>query len=143
MARKSTPFAGVLTVKSWMILTRKSRWRSTTSGWTSSWPTLTTIRPVRPLIGGYISRTASFAGELINLGLRVASHKQKVVVLFEGHDAAGKGGIIKRITQRLNPRICRVAARPAPNERERTPWYFQRYATHLPAGGEIVLFDRS
>jgi polyphosphate kinase 2 len=66
-----------------------------------------------------------------------------VVVIFEGRDSAGKGGVIKRITQRLNPRVCRVAALPAPNERERTQWYFQRYATHLPAGGEIVLFDRS
>ena len=69
--------------------------------------------------------------------------KLKVVVLFEGRDAAGKGGVIKRITQRLNPRVCRVAALPAPNERERTQWYFQRYIAHLPAGGEIVLFDRS
>jgi polyphosphate kinase len=65
------------------------------------------------------------------------------VVLFEGRDAAGKGGAIKRITQRLNPRVCRVAALPAPNERERSQWYFQRYISHLPAGGEIVLFDRS
>jgi polyphosphate kinase 2 len=66
-----------------------------------------------------------------------------VVVVFEGRDAAGKGGAIKRITQRLNPRVCRVAALPAPSERERTQWYFQRYVSHLPAGGEIVLFDRS
>ncbi len=66
------------------------------------------------------------------------------MILFEGRDAAGKGGVIKRITQRLNPRVCRVAALPAPNERERTQWYFQRYAAHLPGrGGEIVLFDRS
>ena len=64
-------------------------------------------------------------------------------MIFEGRDAAGKGGVIKRITQRLNPRICRVAALPAPNERERSQWYFQRYVAHLPAGGEIVLFDRS
>ncbi len=64
-------------------------------------------------------------------------------MIFEGRDSAGKGGVIKRITQRLNPRVCRVAALPAPNERERTQWYFQRYAAHLPAGGEIVLFDRS
>lgn len=67
----------------------------------------------------------------------------KVVILFEGRDAAGKGGVIKRITQRLNPRVCRVAALPAPNDRERTQWYFQRYVSHLPAVGEIVLFDRS
>ena len=65
------------------------------------------------------------------------------MILFEGRDAAGKGGVIKRITQRLNPRVCRVAALPAPNERERTQWYFQRYVAHLPAAGEIVLFDRS
>jgi polyphosphate kinase 2 (PPK2 family) len=75
----------------------------------------------------------------------VVSQKLKVVVLFEGRDAAGKGSVIKRITQRLNPRVCRVAALPAPNERERTQWYwyFQRYLEHLPADGEIVLFDRS
>jgi polyphosphate kinase len=64
-------------------------------------------------------------------------------VLFEGRDAAGKGGVIKRITQRLNPRVCKVVALSAPTERERTQWYFQRYVSHLPAAGEIVLFDRS
>ncbi|MBM3549121.1 MAG: polyphosphate kinase 2 [Alphaproteobacteria bacterium] len=81
--------------------------------------------------------------ELVTLQDWVMASKEKVVVLFEGRDAAGKGGVIKRIMQRLNPRICRVAALPAPSERERTQWYFQRYAAHLPAGGEIVLFDRS
>jgi polyphosphate kinase 2 len=81
--------------------------------------------------------------ELIRLQDWVQHKGLKVVVIFEGRDAAGKGGVIKRITQRLNPRICRVAALPAPNERERTQWYFQRYAAHLPAAGEIVLFDRS
>ncbi len=81
--------------------------------------------------------------ELVKLQDWVVHKKLKVVVLFEGRDAAGKGGAIKRITQRLNPRVCRVAALPAPNEREQTQWYFQRYATYLPAGGEIVLFDRS
>lgn len=81
--------------------------------------------------------------ELVQLQDWVQAHKLKVVVLFEGRDAAGKGGAIKRITQRLNPRICRVAALPAPSERERTQWYFQRYVSHLPAGGEMVLFDRS
>jgi polyphosphate kinase 2 len=73
----------------------------------------------------------------------VAASRQKIVILFEGRDAAGKGGVIKRITQRLNPRVCRVVALPAPNDRERTQWYFQRYAAHLPAAGEMVLFDRS
>jgi len=82
-------------------------------------------------------------GELVKLQDWVQFHKKKVVILFEGRDAAGKGGVIKRITQRLNPRVCRVAALPAPNDREKTQWYFQRYVSHLPAGGEIVLFDRS
>jgi len=81
--------------------------------------------------------------ELVKLQDWVVNQKLKVVVLFEGRDAAGKGGVIKRITQRLNPRVCRVVALPAPNERERTQWYFQRYVPHLPAAGEIVLFDRS
>jgi polyphosphate kinase 2 len=81
--------------------------------------------------------------ELVKLQDWVMHKKLKVVVLFEGRDAAGKGGVIKRITQRLNPRVCRVAALPAPSVRERSQWYFQRYVTHLPAGGEIVLFDRS
>ena len=65
------------------------------------------------------------------------------MVIFEGRDAAGKGGVIKRITQHLSPRICRVVALPAPTERERTQWYFQRYVPHLPAAGEMVMFDRS
>ncbi len=81
--------------------------------------------------------------ELVRLQDWVQSRKLRVVVIFEGRDSAGKGGAIKRITQRLNPRVCRVAALPAPSERERTQWYFQRYVAHLPAGGEIVLFDRS
>lgn len=81
--------------------------------------------------------------ELVRLQDWVQERKLRVVVLFEGRDSAGKGGVIKRITQRLNPRVCRVAALPAPSERERTQWYFQRYVSHLPAGGEIVLFDRS
>jgi polyphosphate kinase 2 len=81
--------------------------------------------------------------ELIRLQDWVVHKGLRVVVIFEGRDSAGKGGAIKRITQRLNPRVCRVAALPAPNERERTQWYFQRYAAHLPAAGEMVLFDRS
>ena len=81
--------------------------------------------------------------ELVKLQDWVVDQKLKVVVLFEGRDAAGKGGVIKRISQRLNPRVCRVVALPAPSERERTQWYFQRYVPYLPAGGEIVLFDRS
>ena len=81
--------------------------------------------------------------ELVKLQDWVQHTRQKVVILFEGRDAAGKGGAIKRITQRLNPRVCRVVALPAPNDRERTQWYFQRYVPHLPAAGEIVLFDRS
>ncbi len=81
--------------------------------------------------------------ELVKLQDWIQHKKLKLVVIFEGRDAAGKGGVIKRITQRLNPRICRVVALPAPNDRERTQWYFQRYISHLPAAGEMVLFDRS
>ena len=81
--------------------------------------------------------------ELVKMQEWVKENGLKVVVIFEGRDAAGKGGVIKRITQHLSPRICRVAALPAPTEREKTQWYFQRYCAHLPAAGEIVLFDRS
>jgi polyphosphate kinase 2 len=81
--------------------------------------------------------------ELVKLQEWVRIKGLKLVVIFEGRDAAGKGGVIKRITESLNPRVCRVIALPAPTEREKTQWYFQRYAAHLPAAGEIVLFDRS
>ena len=91
----------------------------------------------------YFRELFRLQGELVKLQDWIAHTGGKLVILFEGRDAAGKGGVIKRITQRLNPRICRVAALPAPNNRERTQWYFQRYVAHLPAGGEIVLFDRS
>ena len=91
----------------------------------------------------YFRELFRLQAELVKLQDWVVATKHKVVILFEGRDAAGKGGVIKRITQRLNPRVCRVAALPAPNDRERTQWYFQRYVSHLPAGGEIVLFDRS
>ncbi|MDP1815578.1 MAG: polyphosphate kinase 2 [Bacteroidetes bacterium B1(2017)] len=91
----------------------------------------------------YFKELLRLQGELVKLQDWVQFKKLKVVVLFEGRDSAGKGGAIKRITQRLNPRVCRVAALPAPNDREVTQWYFQRYVSHLPAGGEMVLFDRS
>jgi len=91
----------------------------------------------------YFKNLLQLQGELVKLQDWVVSNKARIVIIFEGRDAAGKGGAIKRITQRLNPRICRVAALPAPNDRERTQWYFQRYVAHLPAAGEIVLFDRS
>ncbi len=91
----------------------------------------------------YFRELFRLQGELVKLQDWVQHSKQKVVILFEGRDAAGKGGVIKRITQRLNPRVARVAALPAPNDRERTQWYFQRYVAHLPAAGEMVLFDRS
>ena len=81
--------------------------------------------------------------ELVLLQEYVKAHGLKVVVVFEGRDAAGKGGVIRRIAERLNPRVCRVVALATPTEREKTQWYFQRYAAHLPAAGEMVLFDRS
>ncbi|MBS1050329.1 polyphosphate kinase 2 [Gluconobacter sp. NFX36] len=91
----------------------------------------------------YFRELIRLQGELIKVQDWVQATGHRLVVLFEGRDAAGKGGAIKRITQRLNPRICRVAALPAPNNREKTQWYFQRYVSHLPAAGEMVLFDRS
>ena len=81
--------------------------------------------------------------ELVKLQEWVRAEGQRVVVVFEGRDAAGKGGTIKRVAQYLNPRVARIVALPAPTERERTQWYFQRYVAHLPSAGEIVLFDRS
>lgn len=81
--------------------------------------------------------------ELVKLQEWVKKEELKVVVIFEGRDAAGKGGVIKRITERLNPRVARIVALGVPTEKEKSQWYFQRYVPHLPAGGEIVLFDRS
>jgi polyphosphate kinase 2 len=101
-------------------------------------------RQVRTIDRGlYFRELLRLQGELVKLQDWVAHRGLKVVVLFEGRDSAGKGGAIKRITQRTNPRICRVVALPAPSDRERTQWYFQRYVPHLPAAGEVVLFDRS
>ena len=91
----------------------------------------------------YESELARLAIELVKFQEWVRSRGLRLVVLFEGRDAAGKGGAIKRIMEPLNPRHARVAALPAPSDRERTQWYFQRYVAHLPAAGEIVLFDRS
>jgi len=91
----------------------------------------------------YLKELARLQVELIKLEEWIKHQGLKVVVIFEGRDAAGKGGVIKRITEGLNPRICRVVALGTPTEREKTQWYFQRYAAHLPAAGEMVLFDRS
>ena len=91
----------------------------------------------------YFRELIRLQAELVKLQDWVQHKGLKVVVLFEGRDSAGKGGVIKRITQRVNPRSCRVVALPAPSDREKSQWYFQRYVPHLPAAGEIVLFDRS
>lgn len=91
----------------------------------------------------YFRELLRLQAELVKLQDWVVHTKYKLLVIFEGRDAAGKGGVIKRITQRLNPRVCRVVALPAPSEREKHQWYFQRYVPHLPTAGEIVLFDRS
>jgi polyphosphate kinase 2 len=104
---------------------------------------LETIRPETLPRAIYFRELLRLQSELIKLHDWVQYHRKKVVVLFEGRDSAGKGGVIKRITQRLNPRVVRVVALPAPSDREKTQWYFQRFVPHLPAGGEIVLFDRS
>ncbi|HUC27025.1 MAG TPA: polyphosphate kinase 2 [Streptosporangiaceae bacterium] len=91
----------------------------------------------------YRAELLRLQAELVKLQEWVRAESARVVVVFEGRDAAGKGSTIKRVTEYLNPRVARIAALPAPSERERTSWYFQRYINHLPAGGEIVLFDRS
>ncbi len=91
----------------------------------------------------YFRKLLMLQSELIKVQDWLQYTGEKVVVIFEGRDSAGKGGVIKRITQRLNPRVARVVALPAPSEREKSQWYFQRYVPHLPAGGEMVLFDRS
>ena len=91
----------------------------------------------------YFVALLELQSELIKLQSWVEHTGEKIAIVFEGRDSAGKGGAIKRIMQRLNPRVCRVVALPKPNDRQRTQWYFQRYVEHLPAGGEIVLFDRS
>ncbi len=91
----------------------------------------------------YDQELAKLQIELVKLQEWIKARGLKVVCIFEGRDAAGKGGVIKRITESLNPRICRVVALGTPTEREKTQWYFQRYVPHLPAAGEMVLFDRS
>ena len=91
----------------------------------------------------YLAELSRLQIELVKLQTWIKDEGLKVVVIFEGRDAAGKGGTIKRITEPLNPRICRVVALPAPTEREKSQWYFQRYASHLPSAGEMVIFDRS
>ncbi len=91
----------------------------------------------------YFRELLRLQSELVKLQDWVMHRRLKLVILFEGRDSAGKGGAIKRITQRVNPRTCRVVALPAPSDREKTQWYFQRYVPHLPAAGEVVLFDRS
>jgi polyphosphate kinase len=100
-------------------------------------------RPQRLPRKAYEKELFRLQAELVRLQEWVRSEGARLVVIFEGRDAAGKGGAIKRVTEYLNPRIARIAALPAPTERERTQWYFQRYVEHLPAGGQIVLFDRS
>mgnify|MGYP000889227514 FL=1 len=103
-----------------------------------------------PIGGDITHHTQSYLKELLKLQIQLVKLQDwvketgyKLVIIFEGRDAAGKGGVIKRITQKLNPRIYKVVALTAPSERERTQWYFQRYVAHLPAAGEIVMFDRS
>ncbi len=102
--------------------------------------------PIPMLLGkhcNYDGEMANLQIELVKLQEWIKHEKLRVVVLFEGRDAAGKGGAIKCITQSLNPRICKVVALGTPTEREKSQWYFQRYVAHLPAAGELVLFDRS
>ena len=115
------------------------------------WEKLSPTAPLRPLKhdsdrdarNHYFKELFRLQGELVKMHDWVVETGHRMVIVCEGRDAAGKGGVIKRITQRLNPRVARVAALPAPTSREKTQWYFQRYVAYLPAAGEIVLFDRS
>jgi polyphosphate kinase 2 len=115
------------------------------------WERVDPSRPARPVEADatakarnhYFRELFRLQGELVKMHDWVVASGHRLVIVFEGRDAAGKGGVIKRITQRLNPRVARVAALPAPSSREKTQWYFQRYVAHLPAAGEMVLFDRS
>ena len=113
------------------------------SGQPSSWPVPEPKKHKKINNELYEKKLAELQIELVKLQEWIKARGLKVVVVFEGRDAAGKGGVIKRITQSLSPRICRVVALAAPTERERTQWYFQRYVPHLPAAGEMALFDRS
>ncbi len=103
----------------------------------------TTARPPKLSTKKYDAELRRLQAELVTMQQWVKASGARVVVIFEGRDAAGKGSAIKRITEYLNPRLCRISALPAPTERERSQWYFQRYVEQLPAAGEIVLFDRS
>ena len=115
------------------------------------WEKLSPDSPLRPLKhdsdrearNRYFKELFRLQGELVKMHDWIVETGHRLVIVCEGRDAAGKGGVIKRITQRLNPRVARVAALPAPSSREKTQWYFQRYVAHLPAAGEMVLFDRS
>jgi len=115
------------------------------------WEKLSPDAPLRPLAhdsnraqrASYFKELFRLQGELVKMHDWIVETGHRLVIVFEGRDAAGKGGVIKRITQRLNPRVARVVALPAPSDREKTQWYFQRYISHLPAAGEMVLFDRS
>ncbi len=115
------------------------------------WEQLDPNKPARPVEADSSPETRNryfrdlfrLQSELVKMHEWIVASGHRLVIVFEGRDAAGKGGVIKRITQRLNPRVARVAALPAPSSREKTQWYFQRYVAHLPAAGEMVLFDRS
>ncbi|HYG85658.1 MAG TPA: polyphosphate kinase 2 [Azospirillum sp.] len=111
------------------------------------WSVVGDAKPAKPAKPGkaykYVDELARLQFELIKLQEWVRVQGLKVCVIFEGRDAAGKGGVIKRITESLNPRVCRIVALGTPTEKERGQWYFQRYVAQLPAKGEIVLFDRS
>jgi polyphosphate kinase 2 len=131
---RSPPRAGELRRDAEEVVTAEGRWRVVGPG----------KPPARaPRNYQYVDELVRLQFELLKMQEWVRLQGLKVCVLFEGRDAAGKGGVIKRITESLNPRVCRVVALATPTERERTQWYFQRYVEHLPAAGEIVLFDRS
>ena len=133
-SRRAAPMGGELLRDAQEVVELEERWRVLGDG--------SPPNKVRDSYK-YIDELAHLQFELLKMQEWVRLQGLKVCVLFEGRDAAGKGGVIKRITEALNPRVCRVVALGTPTERERSQWYFQRYVEQLPAGGEIVLFDRS
>jgi len=124
-------------------VSKKKKTKSKKEGKNSAYSDIIPEKKKKIVPSVYEKQLRQLQVELVKLQKWIHDNNLKVVVIFEGRDAAGKGGVIKRIIQRLNPRICRVVALTTPTEREKTQWYFQRYVAHLPAEGEMVLFDRS
>ncbi|MGO8884740.1 MAG: polyphosphate kinase 2 [Streptosporangiaceae bacterium] len=142
-SRKAADAAGTGAGKSSPAKTRAAKRRKAAGPGTAAANGGAAAKAARLPRGLYETELYRLQAELVKLQEWVRAERARIVIIFEGRDAAGKGSTIKRVAQYLNPRIARIVALPAPTEREQTEWYFQRYIEHLPAGGQIVLFDRS